>query len=276
VPHWADAYYGALYLDSVGDLLTPALSAAEARAIAALLALGPGDVVLDLACGHGRHAAALAGRVGCLVGLDRSAEYLRRAEATSDLATTVTPAALSPRPSPPLRGGEREPQVPRYVRGDLRELPFADGSFDALFSWYASLFMFGDAANEAALAEAARVVRPGGRLLVHHANPARLAAAPVEEARRTLPDGSIVEERSRYDATRGVDVAERRIVRPDGAVLAGAAELRYYKPSEWRRLAVAARLRLVEVTSTPDALRAARRAPGPEAPDLIALLEKPT
>jgi hypothetical protein len=57
--------------------------------------------------------------------------------------------------------------------------------------------------------------------------------------------------------------------------LAGAAELRYYMPSEWRRLAVAARLRLVAVTSTPDAVRTPRREPGPEAPDLIALLEKP-
>jgi SAM-dependent methyltransferase len=135
--------------------------------------------------------------------------------------------------------------------------------------------MFDDATNEAVLAEAARVVRPGGRLLVHHANPARLAAAPVETARRTLRDGSVVEERSRFDATRGVDVAERRIVRPDGAVLAGAAELRYYMPSEWRRLAAAAGLRLVEVTSTPGAVGTPRREPGSEAPDLIALLEKP-
>jgi SAM-dependent methyltransferase len=270
VPHWADAYYGALYLDSVEDLLTPALSAAEARAIAALLALGPADVVLDLACGHGRHAGALAGRARRVVGLDRSGEYLRRAVATTPLPPSTSTSTTTSTPTP-----TKTALKPCFVRGDLRSLPFADGSFDALFSWYASLFMFDDATNEAALAEAARVVRPGGRLLVHHANPARLAAAPVEEARRTLPDGSVVEERSRFDATRGVDVAERRIVRPGGAVLAGAAELRYYKPSEWRRLAAAARLRLVAVTSTTGALRAPRREPGPEAPDLIALLEKP-
>jgi SAM-dependent methyltransferase len=258
VTHWTDTYYGPLYLDSVADLLTPALSALEADVIAELLEVEPRDRVLDLACGHGRHARVLAAKVACLVGLDRSGAYLARA-GTTTITTT---------------GSTSTSQVPSYLRGDVRALPFRDGAFDALYSWYASLFMFDDAENEACLREAARVVRRGGRLLVHHANPARLAAEPVADARRVLCDGSVVEERSAYDATRGVDRSERRLVRPDGAVLAGRAELRYYMPSEWRRLAPRAGLRLVEVTSTPDAARAPRREPGPEAPDLIALLEK--
>jgi hypothetical protein len=55
-------------------------------------------------------------------------------------------------------------------------------------------------------------------------------------------------------------------------VLEGTARLRYYSPAEWEPLARAAGLRLRDVTSTttPPGGR-----PGPEAPDLIALLEKP-
>ncbi len=261
--YWTDAYYGALYLESVEDLLTPALSAIEADAIAALLPLAPGDRVLDLACGHGRHVLPLAARAGAIVGLDRSAAYLGRAAATT-LGPTSTAIPTAMRKSP------------LWVQGDVRALPFPDGTFDAVFSWYASLFMFDDPTNEACLAEAGRVVRPGGRLLVQHANPARLAAEPVATARRTLAGGSLVEERSAWDAARGVDRSARRLVRPGGVVLAAVAELRYYMPSEWRRLAARARLRLVEVTSTPDAASVPRREPGPEAPDLIALLEKPT
>ncbi len=274
-PHWTDTYYGALYLDSVEDLLTPALSEMEAEVIALLLRVGPADRVLDLACGHGRHAVPLAARARGVFALDRSGAYLRRATPTPPEDSAVHPERSADAEAS-ARSRRATSNLPAYVQGDVRALPFRTGSFDALFSWYASLFMFDDATNEACLSEAARVVRPGGRILVHHANPASLAADPVATARRTLRDGSLVEEQSAYDATRGVDVAARRMVRPGGAVLAGIAELRYYMPSEWRQLAARARLRLVEVTSTPDATRVPRRAPGPEAPDLIALLEKPT
>ncbi len=251
--HWTDAYYGALYLESVEELLTPSLSALEAAVISLLLELGPADRVLDAACGHGRHARALAERVGALVGLDRSGAYLVKAA-----------SAASSTPSPLL------------VRGDVRALPFLSGAFDAAYSWYASLFMFDDPMNVACLAELARVVRQGGRLLVHHANPLALARHPRESARRTLRDGSLVEEESVFEAEQGVDRCTRRLVRPGGDLLEATAKLRYYKPSEWRSLARAAGLRLVGVTTTTDAGRAPRPEPGPEAPDLIALLEKPT
>jgi len=243
VEHWGDAYYGDLYLDSVEDLLTPRLSGIEAEAIARLLALGPGDRVLDLACGHGRHARVLAGRVASLVGLDRSGAYLRRAVRSAP------------------QQGERE-TPPAYVRGDVRALPFRDGAFDAAYSWYASLFMFDDPINARCLAGAARVIRPGGRLLVHHANPAALAKRPSDAARRTLADGSVVEETSEFDATAGVDRCTRRLVRPSGATLAATAELRYYTVSEWGPLSRSAGLRIAEANETPQ--------------DLAVLLEKPT
>ncbi len=253
--HWTDAYYGALYLDSVADLLTPRLSAAEAELVRRLLGAGPGDRVLDVGCGHGRHVLPLAARGIAAVGLDRSADYLAR-------------AAASARAAPP------GPLAPAWVRGDLRALPFAGGAFVAAYSWYASLFVHDDAVNERALAEVARVVRRGGRVLVQHGNPLRLAADPEATAARTLPDGSRVEERSSWDAARGVDRCARRLVRPDGTVLAGTAELRYYSPTEWNALAARTGLRLAALTSTPGAAGGLLAEPGPEAPDVIALLEK--
>lgn len=241
---WTDDYYGRLYFESVADLLTPRLSWAEGEVIAALLELRRHHRVLDLACGQGRHSRALSGRAR-LVGLDRSGAYLELARGAG--------ASL--------------------VRADLRRLPFRDGAFDAAFSWYASLFMWDEAANLAALGEAARVLRPGGRLLVHHANPARLAREPEARAERALPGGGSVEETSRFDRRTGVDACQRRLTRPDGTVLAGTAHLRYYTPAEWSALAPRAGLRLLGVTST-------SRAPSPtelldaDAPDLIALAEK--
>ncbi len=161
-PHWSDGYYGALYLEPIADLLTPRLTALETEVITGLLRLGPDDRVLDLACGHGRTARALAGRVASVVGLERSGEYLARAAA----------------------GTPPGPRAPAWLRADLRALPLRAGAFDAAYSWYASLFMFDDAQNAACLAALARAVRPGGRALVHHANPLRLARQPRDASRQ--------------------------------------------------------------------------------------------
>ncbi|WP_242395995.1 class I SAM-dependent methyltransferase [Anaeromyxobacter oryzisoli] len=273
MPHWTDAYYGALYLDSVADLLTPRLSALEAEVIASLLGIGPADRVLDLACGHGRHAWPLARRAGRVIGLERSGAYLARAASNRPRAGETGPGATGH--ATRGTGTGTGTGIPLWVRADVRALPLRAGSLDAAFSWYASLFMFDDETNARCLADLARALRPGGRVLVHHANPLRLALEPRDAARRTLPDGGTVEEVSVFDPATGVDRCSRRLVRRSGAVLAGTAELRYYKPSEWGPLSERAGLHLVELTSTTDAGRIPRPAPGPEAPDLIALLEKP-
>jgi SAM-dependent methyltransferase len=249
--HWTEAYYGDLYLDSVEDLLTPSLSALEASAIALLLGLRPDDRVLDAGSGHGRHLRALGGRGLRTTGLDRSGPYLRRARELG------LPAGAS------------------LVRADVRALPFREGAFAAAFSWYASLFVFDEGQNASALAGLARAVRRSGRVLVQHGNPLRLAARPREEVARTLADGTRVEEESVFDPVRGVDRCLRRLVRPDGSRLEAAAELRYYSAVEWGPLAARAGLRLLEITDTAGAARTPRRPPGPEAPDLVAVLEKP-
>jgi SAM-dependent methyltransferase len=252
-PHWTDAYYGDLYFDSAADLLTPGLSEAEAFVVERLLLVRPGDRVLDLACGHGRHAWPLALRGLRVTGVERSEAYLARAAAG--------------RP-----GGAHEP---RWVRGDVRALPVRDGAFDGAFSWYSSLFMFDDATNVRCLAALGRSVRREGRVVVHHANPLALALSPFDASRRVLADGGVVEEVSRWDASAGVDRCARTLTRPDGTVLTGTAELRYYGPPEWSDLAVAAGLRLVELTATSFGGEPPGAKLTSEAPDLIAVLERP-
>jgi SAM-dependent methyltransferase len=240
--HWADDYYGDLYYESVADLLTARMSGFEAGVLRRLLALSPRDRVLDLACGHGRHARALSPEVGLLVGMDRNPEYLARARHSG--------AAL--------------------VRGDLRALPFRPGSLDALYSWYSSLFMYDDEENVRCLAAAVAMLRPGGRIVVHHDNPARLRRQPEQSVEWERPGGGRVEERSVYDPATGRDSCTRRVIRADGTVLAGVAHLRYYTPEEWEGLAGRCGLDLLGITSTWQADRPAERLDD-DAPDLIAI-----
>lgn len=75
---------------------------AEAELIWQLLAVEPGMEVLDLACGHGRIANALAAR-GCHVtGLDATPLFLDRAQ----------------------RDAAARGVVATYVHGDMRDLPW--------------------------------------------------------------------------------------------------------------------------------------------------------
>lgn len=201
--------------------------------------------MLDLACGHGRHARALSPEVAVLAGIDRNPDYLSRARHSGA----------------------------RLVRGDLRALPFRPGAFDSVYSWYSSLFMYGDGENLRVLAAAARLLRPGGRMIVHHDNPLRLARHAQAEAGWDLPGGGRVEEESHFDPSTGVDVCRRRLTRRDGTVLAGTARLRYYTPEEWEALAPRAGLRLLRITSTWQADSPAEPLDD-DAPDLIALAEK--
>ncbi|MEU1732734.1 methyltransferase domain-containing protein [Streptosporangium sp. NPDC020145] len=117
----------------------------ELALVGRMLELGPGDRVLDVACGPGNVTRALAdgvGPAGLAVGLDASASMLARAVRDTrarDLGNVG------------------------YVRGDAAGLPFLPGCFDAV-SCLAALYLFEHPFE--ALAGMARVLRPGGRIAV--------------------------------------------------------------------------------------------------------------
>jgi SAM-dependent methyltransferase len=104
-----------------------------------LLELGPGDTVLDIACGPGNftRAFARASFDGLAVGLDASRTMLDQA------------------------AREQNPPNVRYVRGNAAALPFPDATFDAVCCFAALYFI---AEPYVAIDEMVRVLAPGGRL----------------------------------------------------------------------------------------------------------------
>ena len=142
--------------------LGPSMSE-ERRIVRLLLSLGPGDGVLDVACGPGnftRDFARLVGGAGLVVGIDASPTMLARAVA-------ATPAARS------ARGNVA------YVRGDATRMPFRDSSFDAVCC-FAALHLFDR--PFAALDEMARVLTPGGRVAILTSCRTRTAPARTWDA----------------------------------------------------------------------------------------------
>ncbi len=116
-----------------------ALELAMVDDFAARLHAAGGTHVLDAGCGTGRMSRHLVDRGCSVVGLDLSPGMLEQAR----------------RAGPDLEVHE----------GSLLDLPFADGGFDGVLLWY-SVIHLTDAELPAALAEAARVLRPGGLVLV--------------------------------------------------------------------------------------------------------------
>ena len=205
------SFFGELYLRSTVPFLSEETTAKEVayltRRFEKLEVPGP---VVDLGCGHGRHAARLNARgplADRIIGLELDALSLQ----------------------------ERLPGFPA-VRADLRSLPFRTGSLAGAYAWYSTLFVFSDEEHEALLREVARCLRPGGLLVLHTVPYERLASQPEASFSTRLPDGSLLEEQSRFDAVRGRDEATRRLTMPDGRVLSGHYAIRYYPLADLTRL----------------------------------------
>ncbi|MGL5838703.1 MAG: ArsR/SmtB family transcription factor [Sphingorhabdus sp.] len=124
------------------------IAEAEVEAgIAAILAEAPLGQVLDIGTGTGRMMELFANQASRFVALDNSVEMLRLAR-----------AKLAGMPDAAKVQGYTE-----IVLGDFNRLPFADGSFDTVL--FHQVLHYAQA-PENAIAEAARVLVPEGRLLI--------------------------------------------------------------------------------------------------------------
>jgi SAM-dependent methyltransferase len=189
----------------------------ERRMARSLLALEPGEAVLDIACGTGaftRDFAAAVGRDGLVVGLDASPTMLARAVRDTPHANVA------------------------YVRADAERLPFRAAAFNAVCC-FAALYLFADPWT--ALDEMSRVLAPDGRLAIlatcrRRAAPLRLVEAGLgaglgvrvfdpEELTAALAERRFVDVRQRIHGVvqyvGGRRVSDRRPGRPPGAPCRG-------------------------------------------------------
>lgn len=194
------AFFGELYLRSTRPFLDPKVTTAELDYLAAqfekLTVPGP---LLDFGCGHGRHLE-VGGRVGrTMIGMDRDPLSLTE-------ATLAAPVG----------------------RGDFFAAPFRTGAFAGIWAWYNSIFTFEDAQIRALFAELARLVRPGGLLIVHTLPREKIASDPASNYAGELPDGSHLTEQVAFNEETGRDVGRRTLTLPDGRVMAADYFIRYY------------------------------------------------
>jgi len=179
--------------------------------LAQTLRLEPGASVLDLGCGHGRHALELASRGYKVLGIDL---------VTGFLAIAVAQAK------------ERNLEV-GLAQADMRSFQ-ADAVFDGVVCLFDAFGFFPDADNEQVLVNALAGLKPGGHLL--------LDLRPREVLTRMPPvavldkgNGDMMIDRHHFDVESGRLIDRRSYVRA-GRVRDVAFSVRLYSYTELRTL----------------------------------------
>jgi demethylmenaquinone methyltransferase/2-methoxy-6-polyprenyl-1,4-benzoquinol methylase len=132
--------------DRINDIQSFGLHRYWKRRVIRLSGMQPGDDVLDLCCGTGDLALALARAGGRVVGLDFSEPMLAVARARA------------------AREAQRGRSVPiQWVQGDAMDTPFPDGAFQVITIAYGLRNL---ASCERGVREFHRLLRPGGRVVV--------------------------------------------------------------------------------------------------------------
>lgn len=184
---------------------------AEAQALTAARLTGcpDGGELLDVPCGFGRHAVPLAQAGYRVTGADRSESLLAEARRRA--------------------GGARWPKL---ARADYRELPFRDASFDAALCLFSSLGYLGDEEDAKALAEIARVLRPGGQLVIETMHRDLLVRIFADQSWKLVGEGRLLLEQRTFDAASGTVQTTQTLIDKTGERDSRSYTIRVYSATE--------------------------------------------
>ena len=210
---WYESYFGERYLAFHREALAGRVAREDAAFVERACGLEPGMSILDLGCGSGRHAVALALSGYEMTGLDLSPVMLSAARRLAE------------------DNGVQISWENRRME-DLEGL----GPFDAVISMFAAFGYYGPQGDFEVLRAVHRVLRPGGKILLGLSNaPGTIAGLPKETWWETAE--AVAQERDDYDPLEGwITIHRRRFLKRGGLEDLGPARIRAYMPYEIRRM----------------------------------------
>ena len=194
VTPWDKSFFTSDYQELYAFRLRAKHTKKQIRFVRQALDLQPGETVLDLCCGQGRHAVALAKKGLNVTGLDLNTDYLAAAQNAASAA-----------------GVEIE-----TIQADMREIPFSD-RFDAVISMFSSFgYLESDEEDLRVLKAIRRALKPSGRLLFDLPNQEWSLRGHASRQSHQNADGSVVHWNSEFDPETGRNRVAFSVVSPDG------------------------------------------------------------
>ncbi|MGZ3646948.1 MAG: class I SAM-dependent methyltransferase [Ktedonobacteraceae bacterium] len=191
---WYKTFFGEDYLRLYEPILTLERTQREVDGIVNLLALPHGSSILDLCCGHGRHAIPLAQRGYKVTGQDLSEVFLHEAEKEA-MAKGV--------------------QV-HWLHGDMRNIPFKS-EFDAVINIFTAFgYLENQDEDQQVLKQVYKALKPGGLFLLETLHREGLMRHFSPHMIEHYPEGLIVLEERSFDLLTSRSKVKITMIYPDG------------------------------------------------------------
>ena len=192
---WYEEFFKDDYLKTYGPRLTEEVTAVEVAFVERVLGLNPGDRVLDLCCGNGRHALLLARHGFQVAGQDLSKAFLE------EIAGAAQAEGLSL----------------EVVHADMRQIPFTN-YFDAVINMFTSFgYLETEAEDLVVLRQMAKALKPEGRLFMDLINREWVIANYIQNEWHEDRDGLAYLEHREFDLVTSRNHVSFTIVLPDGS-----------------------------------------------------------
>ncbi len=219
---WWQTFFTGVMVDLWLQVMPEEQTRQEADFLERVLRPPPGGRLLDVPCGGGRHALALAARGYQMTGVDLAPDFLTRAHAETE---------------------QRHLEIDWQQR-DMRDLPWRQ-EFDAAYCFGNSFGYLDDDGNAAYVQAVARCLKPGRRFALETGMAAESLLPNLVERRWFQIGDAYWLMQNRYDHTQGRYEQESTVIR-DGRIERRAYSQRIYTYRELIRLFEGAGLEGVE------------------------------
>lgn len=191
---WYKTLFGEDYLRIYEPILTPERTQREVEGIVNLLSLPQGSSILDLCCGHGRHAIPLAQRGYMVTGQDLSEVFLHEAGKEA-VANGV--------------------QVD-WVRSDMRNIPF-ENEFHAVINIFTAFgYLETQDEDQQVLKQISKALKPNGLFLLETLHREAFIRHFLPHMIEHRPEGLIALEERDFDLLTSRANVKITMIYPDG------------------------------------------------------------